>query len=131
MFFDIVSNQLKGLLNVLGIEFFLLLPPIPLYHKRRKRPFNLMVVADGTADHAGGYLLLTGSTVFKPALELMSVRTEEIKSNHLFDSLAKILNARFPSFLRRQESSFSRTLWIPVFTGMTTSYELFLTPGTV
>jgi hypothetical protein len=27
MFVDIVSNQLKRLLNVPGIEFFLLLPP--------------------------------------------------------------------------------------------------------
>jgi hypothetical protein len=83
MFVDIVRNQLKGLLNVLGIEFFLLLPPIPLYHKRRKSPFNLMVVADRATDHAGSYLLFTGSAVLKPTLKLMSVRTEKVKSNHL------------------------------------------------
>jgi hypothetical protein len=83
MLVDIVSDQLKGLLNVLGIEFFFLLPRVLLYHKRRKSPLNLMVVTDGATDHAGGYLFLTGSAVLKPALELMSVRTEKIESNHL------------------------------------------------
>ena len=73
MFIDVVSNQLKRLLNVLGIDFFFLSPPIALYHKRRKSPFNLMVVTDGAADRAGGYLLLTGSAVFKPAFKFMSV----------------------------------------------------------
>jgi hypothetical protein len=48
-----------------------------------------MVVADGATDHAGGYLLLTGSTVLEPAFKFMSVRTEKIESNH-FIFLARL-----------------------------------------
>src|SRR4030066_1115035 len=84
MLVNIVSNHLKGLLSALRIEFFLLLPTIPLYHKRRKSPFNLMVAADGAAHHAGGYFFLTGSAVLKPALELMSVRAEKLETNNGF-----------------------------------------------
>jgi len=74
-------------LNLLGIDLFLFLPTITLYHKRRKSPFNLMVVADRATDHVGGYVFLTRSTVLKPALELMSVRTEKVKRNHFISQI--------------------------------------------
>ena len=73
MLIDIILNQLKCLVGLLGIHFFSLPPSVLSDPERREGFFNLINIADGAGNCTRRLLLLKGRTVLEPALKLMSI----------------------------------------------------------